>query len=216
MMPKQKSTDEKSAASARRSYGASKSFSSTQLSRAVEFRRIIAEGSKQALSKMPARKSLEGHWNNSARVLIVNIYDRLLEAQRAMEDCWSLERCNQFVLYFDATLGALDVGWDLGFRDATGVVFQRKGTNNDPHGCGNAPSYPEGASCSLRCSMEREWQLCRAGCGDTVDCSSWPCFACISANLDHAICAADCIFSQPQPQSDRLNPASVATLMFLD
>jgi hypothetical protein len=186
-------------------------------------RSALETSCKNALRGMPSRRDLRGHWNNTASVLLLQIRRILEEGSRADSDDWDSHRCSYFITTIDVLLQALDVGWDMGFRDATGVTVQRSAglatsrpkqdNPTDPYGCGPAPYYPEGASCTLKCSMERDWCLCRTGCGVDVDCGSFPCTECFECNLNHAACVLDCIFVVPPPDPGFLNPASLEAFL---
>src|SRR5262245_10884063 len=130
--------DEKSSDTSRMTSRAERpmeTFQTSSLAKEEQVRKQIARVCQTALPKLPPIEKIESHWNNSSRLLLSQLYRIVREGTKATEDKWDLRQSRYFVTSIDILSEAIDVGWDLGFRDATGVVFQRKGKPGDPHGC---------------------------------------------------------------------------------
>lgn len=175
-------------------------------------REVLARLCRTASERLPDDEQIEQHWHPEWREYVRALKSLVYGAAKADIDNWDEREIERFTITLNALSSGLSTGYGMGLRDGTGVVFWTvRGVpldNSDPHGCGEGPSVPEGASCSMRCHLERDWCLCREGCGETVDCSGWPCSTCVDCNLTHAICAVDCIFVLPQPPTDFTNPTS--------
>jgi hypothetical protein len=170
----------------------------------------VAALCNRALGKLPDDKRIQDHWHPQWSSYVKSLKSLIVGASRAETDRWDDDRIKNFVTTFNALSMGLATGYGLGVRDGNGQVFwpvhQDTDPELDPFGCGNAPNYPPGASCALRCHFERNWCLCREGCDVTLDCGSWPCLDCFECNVTHAICAADCIFIEPPPPPPFVNP----------
>lgn len=143
-----------------------------------------------ALQELPTLQEIAYHRVVSERAVLQDIRAVLETCAKAKN--WAA--AEQAVASLDMLSARLesDPGLFTSRGDTTTVFQQQQGSE-----CGDGPSYPPGASCTLRCKAEREWCLCKDCVG--IDCSSWPCFSCVNCNLTQAACVADCILSEPPP-----------------
>lgn len=173
----------------------------------------VANLARDALKRLPEDKTIDDYWQPEWRVYLKALKSFVSDAADAEANKWDQPRISSFEIGINAVAMGLSTGYGMGIRDGTGgvfwTVFADDGTGSPT--CGPAPAYTPGASCSLKCSQERQWCLCKEGCGSTIDCSSWPCTECFDCNLNHAICAADCLLSLRKPPERFINPDGFRT-----